>query len=108
MALTNYTGQSVMAAVIFLGFGWGLFGLLTWAQILIIAALILVTQTAFSVYWLKHFRFGPLEWIWRCITYWRVEGMRYNEARPSRKLSTFKFKTAESGARPQQKRRPAG
>ena len=106
MALTNYTGQSVMAAVIFLGFGWGLFGLLTWAQILIIAALILVTQTAFSVYWLKHFRFGPLEWIWRCITYWRVEGMRYNEARPSRKLSTFK--TAESVARPQQKRRPAG
>ena len=65
-----------MAAVIFLGFGWGLFGLLTWAQIMIIATLMLTMQTAFSVCWLKHFRFGPLEWIWRSMTYWRLQAMR--------------------------------
>ena len=76
MALTNYVGQSVMAAVIFLGFGWGLFGLLTWAQIMVIATLILALQTAFSIHWFKHFRFGPLEWILRSITHWRIQAMR--------------------------------
>ena len=76
MALTNYIGQSVMSAVIFLGFGWGLYGLLTWTQIMMIAALILVIQTAFSMYWLKLFRFGPIEWIWRSITHWHIQAMR--------------------------------
>ena len=76
MALTNYIGKSVLAEMIFLVFGLGLFGLLTWAQTTTIAALILIMQTTFSIYWLKHFRFGPLEWMCRSMTYWRLQSKR--------------------------------
>jgi uncharacterized protein len=76
MAFTNYIGASAVMAVIFQGWGLGLFGhfmrpgmelfvLLGWALMLL-----------GSPWWLARFRYGPLEWLWRCLTYWRLFSLR--------------------------------
>ena len=76
MAFTNYIGASAVMAVIFQGWGLGLFGhfmrpgmevfvLFGWALMLVI-----------SPWWLARFRYGPLEWLWRCLTYWRLFPLR--------------------------------
>ena len=72
MALTNYLSQSLVLT--FLSYGWGL-GLalrLNGLQVLIICLILFPIQVLISSLWLKQFRYGPLEWIWRCITYWKV------------------------------------
>jgi len=76
MAFTNYLGASAVMAVIFQGWGLGLFGhfmrpgmelfvLFGWALMLVC-----------SPWWLARFRYGPLEWLWRCLTYWRLFPLR--------------------------------
>jgi uncharacterized protein len=76
MALTNYLGMSLVMAVIFQGWGLGLFDRFDrfeqWGFMLLGFALML----AWSKPWLARFRFGPLEWVWRCLTYWRVFPIR--------------------------------
>ncbi|CAN5244497.1 DUF418 domain-containing protein [soil metagenome] len=67
MALTNYVGQSVIAAILFSGFG--LLGKFGFAQLMGIAALIWIVLGIFSVLWLKRFEMGPLEWLLRMLTY---------------------------------------
>ena len=72
MALTNYLTQSLVLT--FLSYGWGL-GLalkLNGFQALGVSIALFVFQVLFSGYWLKKFKYGPLEWIWRCITYWKL------------------------------------
>ena len=72
MALTNYLTQSLVLT--FLSYGWGL-GLamqLNGFQVLGICLLLFSTQIVISGLWLKSFKYGPLEWIWRCITYWKL------------------------------------
>src|SRR6185369_16574632 len=72
MALTNYLAMSLVMAVIFQGWGLGLFDrfsrLEQWGFMLLGFALMLVWSSP----WLARFRFGPLEWLWRCLTYWRL------------------------------------
>ena len=71
MALTNYIGHSLIGIVLFYGIGFGLgtrFGLI---HAEITALCVFLLQIAVSRWWLKHFRFGPLEWIWRMLTYGR-------------------------------------
>jgi uncharacterized protein len=72
MALTNYLGMSFVMALIFQGWGLGLFDRFDrfeqWGFMLLGFALML----AWSKPWLARFRFGPLEWVWRCLTYWRL------------------------------------
>ena len=76
MALTNYLLQSVLGVLIFYGYGFGLFGRLgrfdLWGVILAVWAL----QLAISPWWLARFRFGPAEWAWRSLTYWRRLSLR--------------------------------
>ncbi|KKC24399.1 DUF418 domain-containing protein [Sphingomonas sp. SRS2] len=69
MALTLYLGQSLIAAWVFSGFGLGLWDRLSWPQLWLLAAAILVVQAAFSAFWFHAFRFGPAEWLWRWGTY---------------------------------------
>ena len=73
MAFTNYLMQSVLCALIFYGFGLGLFGKLERYQLYFIMIGIWIIQIIFSNYWLKHHRYGPLEWIWRSLIYWRKQ-----------------------------------
>jgi uncharacterized protein len=76
MAFSNYLGTSIVMMLVFQGWAGGcsiaihrpelfLFVLLGWALMLL-----------WSKPWLAHFRYGPLEWLWRCLTYWRLVPLR--------------------------------
>ena len=69
MACTNYLGQSVLGIVIFYGIGFGLGNRVGLLGTELIALGVYALQIAFSCLWLRHFRFGPVEWIWRMLTY---------------------------------------
>ena len=70
MAFTNYLMQSILCGFIFHGYGFGLFGQLQRYELYFIMASIWIIQIIFSNYWLKHHRYGPLEWLWRWLIYW--------------------------------------
>lgn len=76
MALTNYLMHSVIFIVIFYGIGFGMLGKGDHAVSLPIAIAIFVAQIVFSTWWLKRFRFGPMEWLWRSLTYSKLQPMR--------------------------------
>ncbi len=69
MALTNYILQSIIGTLIFFGWGLGLIGQLRGIYLVLIGITIITLQTYFSKYWLQHFKYGPLEWLWRSGTY---------------------------------------
>ncbi|MFL6817790.1 MAG: DUF418 domain-containing protein [Bradyrhizobium sp.] len=69
MAFTNYLAQSVILSCIYYSFGLGLFGRLNIAETIAIAIVIYAAQAASSSWWLRRFRFGPVEWLWRSLTY---------------------------------------
>lgn len=68
-ALSNYVFQTFISITIFYGIGFGLTGKFGITVIMFIALAIFIFQIFMSIWWLKHFRFGPLEWIWRQLTY---------------------------------------
>ncbi len=76
MALSNYILQSLATVVIFTGSGFALYGSLQRYQLYYIVIAIWAFQMIVSLIWLRHFRFGPLEWCWRSLTYWRKQPMR--------------------------------
>lgn len=78
MALTNYIMQSLIGVFLFYGFGLSLFGQVRIFQGLILSIIIFSIQILFSKVWLKHFKFGPLEWIWRMATYSKIQSIRRN------------------------------
>jgi len=69
MALSNYLMQSVICVVLSYGYGFGLWWRIGAAPAMAIAAGILLLQLPLSAWWLSHFRFGPVEWVWRRLTY---------------------------------------
>jgi uncharacterized protein len=81
MALSNYILQSVVCAFVFTGYGFGLYGRLERYQLYYVAAGCWAASLAASPIWLRHYRFGPLEWCWRSLTYWKRQPMRMR--RPS-------------------------
>ena len=76
MALTNYLLQSVIATLVFYSYGLGLFGRVGPAATSALAVAIFAMQIAISAWWMKRFRFGPAEWLWRSLTYGRMQLMR--------------------------------
>jgi len=78
MAFTNYIMQTVLCGLIFYGHGLGWFGDVSRAGQLAIVLCIWTLQLLWSPVWLRHFRFGPLEWLWRSLTYWQVQPMRHS------------------------------
>ncbi|MEU6266700.1 DUF418 domain-containing protein [Saccharopolyspora shandongensis] len=70
MALTNYVTATLL--VLLLGPLAGLWESAAWSTLIALAAGILVVQIVWSRLWLAHFRYGPLEWVWRCATWWRI------------------------------------
>lgn len=75
MAFTNYVMQSLVFSSIFFGWGLGLFGQLGAAQALLIGIVVYVLQMLFSAWWLRRFRYGPLEWTWRTLMYGERQAM---------------------------------
>jgi uncharacterized protein len=75
-AFTNYLGTSVLMMLVFHGWALGLFGELNRPQLYIVVALAWVVMLAWSKSWLDRYRYGPLEWLWRCLTYRQVFPLR--------------------------------
>ena len=69
MALTNYLAQSVILSFLFYGYGLGLFGRIDSAPAAVIGIALYAAQLMFSMAWLQRYRFGPVEWFWRSLTY---------------------------------------
>lgn len=76
MAFTNYIMTSVICAFVFYGFGFGLYGELQRYQLYYVVAGIWLFQLVASPLWLARYRFGPLEWLWRWLTYGEQPAMR--------------------------------
>ncbi len=76
MAFTNYILQSLIFAAIFFGYGLGGFGRWPAAPVLLMGAGVYAVQVLLSMAWLGHFRFGPIEWLWRSLMYARMAPMR--------------------------------
>jgi uncharacterized protein len=73
MALTNYLMHSLICTFIFLPYGFGLFGKIEIWHGIILTIIIYGLQIPFSNWWLKHFHFGPFEWLWRSLTYLKLQ-----------------------------------
>jgi uncharacterized protein len=75
-AFSNYILHTVVFTSLFYGYGLGLFGdVLRWQQLLLVIVMWMV-QLWCSAIWLKYYRFGPLEWVWRSLTYARLQPMK--------------------------------
>lgn len=75
-AFTNYIMQSIIATTLFYNYGFGLYGKVNPFLGLIISLGIFLIQIIISNWWLKQFKFGPLEWLWRTMTYGRIQPFR--------------------------------
>ncbi len=76
MAFTNYLMQSLLVGLFFYGIGFGMYGKLQFHQIYYVVAATWLLQIIWSHIWLHFFRFGPLEWAWRSLTYWKLQPMK--------------------------------
>jgi uncharacterized protein len=76
IALTNYLLQSVICTTIFYGYGFGLYGQIGTTTSFVIVWAIIACQLVLSTWWLRHFQFGPVEWLWRSLTYGRWQTLR--------------------------------
>jgi uncharacterized protein len=75
MAFTNYVMQSLIFSFLFFGWGLGLYGIRS-APALLLGICVYVFQVFFSAAWLRRFRFGPIEWLWRTIMYGVIQPMK--------------------------------
>ncbi len=75
-SLTNYVSQNLICVLLFRSYFLNLYGQLTLTTLALVAIAIVATQIFISRWWLVHFRFGPLEWLWRSFTYKRPQPFR--------------------------------
>ncbi|MFN8347805.1 MAG: DUF418 domain-containing protein [Spirosomataceae bacterium] len=73
MAFTNYVLQSLICTGIFYGYGLGYYGRLQYYQLMYVVAGVGILELIISPIWLRYFRFGPLEWLWRSLTYRKLQ-----------------------------------
>ena len=70
-AFSNYLGTSMLMVLVFHGWAGGLFGELTRGELYLVVLAAWAAMLAWPAWWLARFRYGPLEWLWRCLTYGR-------------------------------------
>jgi uncharacterized protein len=77
LALTNYALQALLPALVFGEYMPGIprINVGVWGGMVVLTGLFTI-QVVFSRVWLRHFQFGPLEWVWRSLTYWKLQPMR--------------------------------
>ena len=80
MALTNYLSESVICTLFYYNYTTGLFGKVGPAMGLIPTVVLYGAQVVFSNWWLARYRFGPMEWVWRSVTYGKLPSMRKDSA----------------------------
>jgi len=76
MAFSNYLSQSIMMTFVFHGWGLGLFGSVDRFTQLGFVLGVWIIQLLWSPIWLKHFKYGPAEWLWRSLTYGKMQPFR--------------------------------
>jgi uncharacterized protein len=79
MALTSYLMQTVFGLILFYSFGFGLFTKISPAMNSLICVGIFAFQVAFSKFWLNYFVYGPLEWVWRSLTFFKLQSFIKNQ-----------------------------
>jgi uncharacterized protein len=79
MALSNYLLHTLIATTIFYGHGFGFFGSVGRGSQLLIVLAIWIVQLVWSPVWLHYFNFGPAEWLWRSLTYWKWQPMAHQK-----------------------------
>jgi len=89
MTLTTYLTQSLVMTSIFYGWGLGLYNRMSPLGGLILGLVFFALQIPVSVWWLRRFRFGPVEWVWRCLTYAKVQPFRLDKPLVSPGLSAL-------------------
>lgn len=80
MAFTNYILQSLIFGFLFFGYGLGMFGKMGAAPVLLLGGVVYGLQAALSMIWLRRFRFGPIEWLWRVLMYGRMPPMPLSQS----------------------------
>ncbi len=83
MALTNYLLQSILGTLLYFHYGLNLQTKLSYFTGLLVAVIVYALQVLVSTWWLRRFRFGPMEWLWRSLTYWRVQPFLIPTLRPA-------------------------
>jgi uncharacterized protein len=78
MAFTNYLAQSLIFGWIFYGYGLGLFGRIGVTSALAIGIAVYIAQVLFSAWWLRRYRYGPVEWLWRTLMYGVRQPMQHS------------------------------
>lgn len=81
MAFSNYLGATLVGALLFNGYGLGLYGTLSRAEAWLFVPPVWALMLLWSPWWLARFRYGPLEWVWRSLARWRWEPLRRSEGR---------------------------
>lgn len=76
MSLSNYFVHTFICNFLFLGFGFSLFGKLQRYELYLIAIAIWIVQLIYSPLWLKYFRYGPFEWLWRSLAYNKIQSFK--------------------------------
>lgn len=80
MALTSYLTQSLFGVILFFHFGLGLFFVTSPAMNAVLCFIVFGAQIAFCKFWLQHFNYGPIEWLWRSATYLKWQKLTKKEA----------------------------
>jgi uncharacterized protein len=75
-AFTNYIGTSILMTTLFYGYGFGLYGSFSRAELWIVVIATWALMLLWSKPWLQRYRYGPLEWLWRSLARGRAEPMR--------------------------------
>lgn len=78
MALTNYLVQTIICTTYFLGYGFGMFGKLQRYELYYVVIAIWIFQLIYSPIWLKYFKYGPAEWLWRSLSYMKRQPFKNN------------------------------
>ena len=79
MSFSSYLSQTIIGIIIFYPYGFGLYATMSLWQVELLAVGIYVVQIALAMLWLNYYSFGPLEWLWRSLTYGKFLPMRKNK-----------------------------
>jgi uncharacterized protein len=76
MAFSNYLGTTLICTTLFYGYGFGLYGRLSRAELYLVVVAVCVAMLAWSQPWLARFHYGPMEWLWRSLARGRLQPLR--------------------------------
>lgn len=76
MALTNYFSHTLLCTTFFYGYGFGYFAQIEYPELWLVVVSVWAFNICFSLLWLRFFRMGPFEWLWRCLTYRQLVPIR--------------------------------